>query len=110
MGLPVSSVIANIYMEYFEEITLGPKCPIPTPWWKIYVDGIISIVKKEQTDTLFNHLNSVDPKIKFTIKTLGNEVSTSFLDNKCCSNLDYTIHNSHRCGRVHDQYTVNTMS
>ena len=38
MGSPVSPVIANIYMEYFEELTLGPQCPIPTPWWKRYVD------------------------------------------------------------------------
>ena len=27
MGLPVSPVIANISMEYFEKISLGPKSP-----------------------------------------------------------------------------------
>ena len=32
MGFPVSPVIANIYMEYFEEIAVGPECCIPTPW------------------------------------------------------------------------------
>ena len=30
MGSTVSPVIAKIYMEYFEELTLGPQCPIPT--------------------------------------------------------------------------------
>ena len=31
MGSEVSPVIANIYMEYFEELALGPQCPIPMP-------------------------------------------------------------------------------
>ena len=31
MGSYVSPVITNIYMEYFEEMALGPQCPIPTP-------------------------------------------------------------------------------
>ena len=31
MGSPVSPVIANIYMEYFKELDLGPQCPIPMP-------------------------------------------------------------------------------
>ena len=60
MRTPVSPVIANIYMEYFEEIALYPQCPIPTPWWKRYVDEVNSIVLKRQVDTLFNHLHSVN--------------------------------------------------
>ena len=31
MGSLVSPVIADIYMEYFEELVLGPLCPIPMP-------------------------------------------------------------------------------
>ena len=54
---PVYPVIPYIYMEYYEELALCLQCP--TPWWKIYVDDVISVVKKEQIDTLFNHLNSV---------------------------------------------------
>ena len=60
MGSPVSPVSANIYMGIFEELLIGPECPIPIPQWKRYVDDIISIVKKEQVYTLFKHLNSVD--------------------------------------------------
>ena len=82
MGLSVSSVILNIYMEYFEEIALGPQSPIPTTWWNRYIDDIISIVKKEQVDTLFNHLNSLDSHIKFTIEVPGNDGSISILDTK----------------------------
>ena len=68
MVSPVSPVIANIYMEYFEEMALGHQCPIPTPWWKRYVDDVIGIVKKEQVDTLFTNLNLVDPQIKFMME------------------------------------------
>ena len=33
------------------------------------MDYVIIIVKKEQVDTLFNHLNSVDHHIKFMMET-----------------------------------------
>ena len=45
--------------------------PIDMPWWKRYVDDVISIVKNEQVDTLFNHLISVDALIKFTMKPMA---------------------------------------
>ena len=56
MGSPVSPVIANIYMEYFEELALGPQCLIPTPWWKRYVDDIICITKKVHVNILFDYI------------------------------------------------------
>ena len=34
MGSPVSPVIANIYMEYFEELALGHNAPSPHPGGK----------------------------------------------------------------------------
>ena len=43
---PVSQIITHMYMEYFEEIALSPQCPIPTLWWKRYVDDVICITKK----------------------------------------------------------------
>ena len=50
MGYPISSVIANIYMEYFKKLALGPQCPITTPCWKRSVDHVICITKKDQVD------------------------------------------------------------
>ena len=55
MGSQVSLVIVTIYMKYFEELALGPQCPIPSPWWKRYVDDLICITKKDQVEILFNH-------------------------------------------------------
>ena len=34
MGSPCSPVVANIYMEYFEDLALGPELPIPIKEWK----------------------------------------------------------------------------
>ena len=30
-------------------VILDPECPIPRPWWKRYVDNVISIVKKNSS-------------------------------------------------------------
>ena len=37
MGSPVSPVIANIYMEYFESLAI-PSSPTLIKWWLRYVD------------------------------------------------------------------------
>ena len=92
MGLPVSPVIVNIYMEFFEELALDSQCPIPTPWWKRYVYEVIYMTKKDQVDILFNHINQMDDHIKVTMECLDNEGSNPFLDTKCTPNPNHTIH------------------
>ena len=79
---------------HFEQLGLGPQCPIATPWWKGYVDYIISIVYKEQVDTLFSHLNSLDPYIKFTLEAPDNDGGISFMDTKYVPKSNHTIHSS----------------
>ena len=68
MGSPCSPVVANIYMEYFETMALGPELPIPVKDWKRYVDDVFSIIPKGNRDTMLQYLNSIDPHIKFTIE------------------------------------------
>ena len=46
MGSPCSPVVANIYMEYFENLALGPGLPVPVKDWKRYVDDVFSIIPK----------------------------------------------------------------
>ena len=57
MGSPVSLVIANIYMEYFEELALGPQCSIPTPQWIRYVDDVICISKRPSGHLIQSQIN-----------------------------------------------------
>ena len=68
MASPCSPVVANIYMEYFEDLALGPEVPVPIKEWKRYVDDIFSIIPKGKRDNLLNYLNSIDPHIKFTVE------------------------------------------
>ena len=68
MGSPCSAVVANIYMEYFEDFALGPELPIPVKDWKRYVDDVFSIIPKGNRDTMLQYLNSINPHIKFTIE------------------------------------------
>ena len=75
MGSPVSPVIANIYMEYSEELALGPHCLIPTPWWKRYVHDIIFITKNVHVNILFDYINQIDDHIKFTMEHQDKEGS-----------------------------------
>ena len=79
MGSPCSPVVANIYMEYFENLALDPELPIPVKDGKRYVDNVFSIIPKGNRDTMFQYLNSIDPHIKFTIEQPNKEGGHSFL-------------------------------
>ena len=78
MGSPVSLVIANFYMEYFEFLAI-PSSPTLIKWWFRYVDDVHSTTRKDQVNQLQEHLNSIDPHIKFTIELPGTD-GLHFLD------------------------------
>ena len=80
MGFPCSPVVANIYMEYFKDLALGPELPIPVKDWKRYMDDVFSIIPKGKRDTMLQYLNSIDPHIKFTIEQPNEEGGIPFLD------------------------------
>ena len=78
MGLPISPVIANIYMEYCESLAI-PSSPTLMRWWFRYVDNVHSAIRKDQGNKLKEHLNFIDPHIKFTIELPGTD-GLFFLD------------------------------
>ena len=78
LGSPISSVIANIYMEHFKSLAI-PISLTFIKWWFRYVDDIHSATKKDQVNKLQEHLNSIDPHIKFTIELPGTD-GLPFLD------------------------------
>ena len=67
MGSPVSAVVANLYMEHFEQIALGTALHRPR-FWKRYVDDTLCILGSEEVDELLLHINQVRPSIKFTVE------------------------------------------
>ena len=69
MGSPVSPIVANLYMEYFEHRTLTLAVN-PPRLWKRYVDDTFVILQQSQKEEFLQHINSVDSSIKFTTEEL----------------------------------------
>ena len=73
----VSPMVANLYMEYLEQKGLST-APPPRFWCRFVVDT--SVIHKEVNKQEFlQHINSVDPAIKFTVED-KDDGSISFLD------------------------------
>jgi len=78
MGSPVSAVIANLYMEAFEEQVIE-SAPYKPKIWKRYVDDTFTILDCGNVDSFLHHLNSQQPTIRFTMET-EKESKIAFLD------------------------------
>ena len=72
MGSPVSPLIANIYLEYFESLAF-PSSPTLIKWWFRCVVDVHSATRKDQVNQLQEHLNSIHPHIKFTVDLPGTD-------------------------------------
>ena len=79
MGSPVSPVVANLYMEMFEEMALSTTEPRPRVWRR-YVDDIFCLVEEKHMDNLLKHLNNQRPTIRFTVEREDSNSSLPFLD------------------------------
>ena len=94
MGSPVSVVVADLYMEFFEGLALNT-APARPRIWKRYVDDTFSVMKKGDVDGLLNHLNSTRPSIKFTME-VEEDGSIPFLDTRVTrkveGKLDITVY------------------
>ena len=101
MGSPVSPIVCNLFMEWYEQKALAGYHD-PPRWWKRYVDDTYTVLKKNDADTFTEYLNTVDPDIKWTTesevvveKEMENmekaERCLAFLDTMSVLNEDGTI-------------------
>ncbi|XP_072039422.1 uncharacterized protein [Amphiura filiformis] len=79
MGSPISPIISNLYMENFERVALSTFDGIGPSKWYRYVDDTWVLIKASELDRFFNHINQVDPNIKFTQEGLSDN-KLAFLD------------------------------
>ncbi|XP_072028484.1 uncharacterized protein [Amphiura filiformis] len=93
MGSPVSSIVANLFMEWLEQeaITTAPLDCKPK-LWRRYVDDILEIINKDSTQKLTDHLNTTDQSgnIKFTYEE-EKEGQIPFLDTLLIRKQDGTV-------------------
>ena len=79
MGSPLSPVMANIYMEYFEDMALDSASLRPTMWLRYVDDTFIHWPHQEDVQVLLDHVNTIRPSIQFTMeKEKDNQLT--FLD------------------------------
>ena len=78
MGFPVSPIVANQYMKYFEKKALNTTF---TPrLWMRYLDDTFVIQQEEQKQTFLDHINKVDPAIEFTVEGNQENAAVPFID------------------------------
>ena len=68
MGLPLSPVIANLYMEFFEKLGIDTT-PLKPKMWKRYIDDTFVVWEhglESELTSFLEHLNSFRPSIQFT--------------------------------------------
>jgi hypothetical protein len=77
MGSPLSPLLCDIYMYYFEEKLFGV---YKFPYWFRYVDDTFVLVSSTaDISSLLSLINSIDPCIQFTYE-MENNNSLPFLD------------------------------
>ena len=78
MGSPVSPIVTNLYMEYFERETLHT-ASTPRHWFR-FVDDTFAIQHESSKQLFLNHINNIDPAIKFTVEGYHENGTIPFLD------------------------------
>ena len=88
MGSPVSPIIANIYMESFEQKALSTTTYPPSVWLR-YVDDTFVCIHEYNIEGFTNHINSIDENIKFTMEEVDGKLA--FLDTNVILRDDGTL-------------------
>ena len=82
MGSPLAPIIADIFMDSFEEEILGSGCPLveKVEYWLRYVDDVLCLWKGTETELsdFLAFINSLHSTIQFPLEVGGHEIN--FLD------------------------------
>ena len=62
IGLPISPIVANLYMEDFEIKAMNTS-EHPPRIWKRYVDDTLEVIESAKKGIFLEHINKMDPHI-----------------------------------------------
>ena len=91
MGSPVSPIVANLYMECFEQKDLSTATHPPRMWLR-YVYDIFVIQKEDHKQNFLEHINNADPALKFTVEDNKEDGAIPFLDTIVKPEPDCTVY------------------
>ena len=90
MVSPISPIIANLYMEHFERKALWSASHPPRYWFR-FVDDTEVIQQKAHKQAFLDHINSIDPAIKFTVESNQGNWPIPFLDTLVTPQADNSL-------------------
>ena len=103
MGSPVSPIVANLYMKYFKGEALH-SASNPRYCFR-FVNDTFVIHQQSHKQLFLDHINSIDPSIKFTIESNQENGAISFHDTLVKLEADNSLSISVYCRPTHtDQY------
>ena len=79
MGSSINPIVANIFMEDFENRALATS-PCTPKIWKRFVDDAFTVIRKDQKDAFLDHLNFIHNNTQFTSEDPSEDGSIPFLD------------------------------
>ena len=90
MGSLVNPIVANLYMEHFEREALWSASNPPRFWFR-YVDDTWVIQQRVHKQEFLEHMNSIDPAIKFTVEGTQGNGSIPFFDTLVTPEADNSL-------------------
>ena len=90
MGSPVSPIVANLYMEYLEQKALSTAPHPPGSGAGMWMTPLSS-TRETNKQSFLQHINSVDPAIRFTVEDNKEDRSIPFLDTIVKPEADGTL-------------------
>ena len=90
MGSPISPIVPNLYVEYFEGRALRSAANPSWVWYR-FLDDIWVIQQQFSKQEFLDHINSIDPAIKFTIEGTQGNGAIPFLDTLIIPQIDNSL-------------------